>query len=165
MTVTNPTLLADLAQELLDAGAELLADTVPDRVLVSHGEPPGDCEELTVHLVRVRPRATDGIGSECSVVLVATYAVSLWRCVTAVAMEDRDDPIPEADVLSAENLALLVDGWALLKGMTRKWVEHSLPGGVPCNQVTWGTLEPKPPQGGLAGWRFEVAIDLTPNPV
>lgn len=164
MTVTQPNLLADLAEELLAAAVDLLGDSCPERQLVSHGEPAADCAEVAVNLVRLHAKPNNSRdGGNCSVVLEATYAVTLWQCVTAVA-DNLDDPTPEADVLTEEALGLLVDGWALLKGMTRMWVQGSLPGGVPCNQVQWGDLEVKQPGGALAGWRFQVQIDLTPDP-
>lgn len=159
MTVTQPTLISELASEFLMASADVLTDP-PARQYVSHNEPAHDCEQLTVHLVYIRPRPTVGGEGRCAVQLQATFAVTLLRCYPSAT---DTAPIPDAGELGAASLALLDDGWSLIKGLTRKWATETTPFGLPCKQTSWGGIEPRGPTD-LAGWRLEVQVDLLPVP-
>lgn len=156
--VANPVLVADLADELLTTAMAALDDP-PERTLVSHGEPAYDCAQLTVHVVRLQPKPGVPNGSErCTVYPTLRLAVTLLRCVTAV--EEGSDPIPSAETLHAENMALAEDGWRLWKHLTGAWARGELPGELGCGVVRWGALEPRGPIGGLAGWRIEIEYEL-----
>lgn len=145
------------AETALAANPE--ADDAPERSLVVHGQPHAvDCEQLTVHLVRVLPRLLDDPRQgRCTIAHQANIEVRLWRCWPTGTDHD---PIPSADKIETAARQLAADAWALWKGLTRAWVEGSWPAGVPCKQVKWGTLEPLPPQGGYAGWRLDVTVQL-----
>lgn len=157
--VATPTLLADLADELLGEATEGVVSP-PERVYVSHGEPAYDCEQLTVHLVNVQPKLAAPPGSSlCAVMLTARYAVTLLRRVTTI--KDGDDPIPTGPELHEQYMALAAEGWTLYKHLTGAWAHGELPADLGCGVVTWGALEPKGPAGGLAGWRIDLTYELT----
>lgn len=164
MSVANaPAAVRDLLDELLEEAitaleANVEADTPPDRTYVAHGLPVADCDQLTVHLVRLQPRLLEDVRQgRCSVLHQAVMEVRLWRCWP---IGNDKEPVPSADTLGSAARQLAADGWAMWKGLTRAWVEGSWPAGVPCKQVKWGTLEPLPPQGALAGWRLDVTVQL-----
>jgi hypothetical protein len=158
MTVTQPNLVADLAQAFLDAAVDVIPNP-PERRYISHNEPAWDCEQLTVHLARMRPKPTDSGGDRCAVVLQATFAITIVRCYPPLT----DKGFPSADKMNTASTGLLVDAWALFKGLTRKWSTESTPFGLPCKQTTWNGLDPRGPTD-LAGWRLEVQVDLLPVP-
>lgn len=156
----NPALLADLAQDFLDAAVLVLTEAsleVPDRAYVAHGvNVVHDCEQLAVSLAIVQPVVVDEPRGRCMVRLQATFVIQLLRCVTPAT---DDEPIPDKDVLHAEDLGLLTDGWVVLKGLTRMWAQGELPSTGQCSAVTWGALEPLGPTD-LAGWQLTVTVDL-----
>lgn len=154
----TPERLATMSQDLLDLAVGLLP-TPPERQYVSHGEPAYDCDQLTVHLERLRPKIADRGLDTCMVAPVAPLVVTLLRCITNATEQQ---PIPPADVIHAENLALLEDGWRLWKGLTRAWATGAWPADVPCDKVRWGVMEPRGPSGYLAGWRIGVEVEFTP---
>lgn len=158
----DPGTVRDQLVELLDEANSALelyegAEAPPERSYVAQGAVAWDCDQLTVHLVRIRPKLLDSRSAACAVVLVATYAVTLLRCVPGP--DDNGNP-PSADELNVANQQLAVDGEALLKSLTRAWAQGSWPAGVPCRRVEWGALEPLAPSGKLAGWRLEVSVQL-----
>lgn len=149
-----------MADQLLDHARDALNQEgvggEPDHSYVSHGEPAVDCEQLTVHLGDLSPRATVTGSERCAIVPLARFCIQLWRCVTAV---DGNGP-PSAEVLDAEARALLIDAAALWKHLTRQWREGTLLDGVSCREVTWSGLTPLPPQGGLAGWELCLTVQV-----
>lgn len=165
--------LSSIADQLLDHATDALdqAEVVeavsalnayspgaPDRVFVSHGEPASDCGQLTVHMTSVAPQSIGAASIErCAVVPQARFCVRLQRCVTAV---DEATIIPGTAVLNAEAMALLIEGWALWKYLTRLWATGALLDGIACKNLTWGTLEPLGPEGGLAGWQVCATVQV-----
>lgn len=150
--------LAILAETLLATVAVGFSTPAPDRQYVSQGEPPWDCEQLTVHLIRKRPRLLNPTdAARCALVWTAGYQVVLLRCALT---SDEDGTPPSAARLHEQNMALLVDGEELSTALTSAWAAGNFGG---CRQVTLGNLEPftPPVQGGLTGWRMTVEIDLT----
>lgn len=129
----------------------------PERAYVSHGEPAADCEELTVHLSTLAPRA---LGTEssarCLVVPEVQFCLQLWRCVTTL----ENDATPSATVLHDEALALTIDGWALWKYLTGLWKAGTLFDGISCKNVAFGIMEPLGPTGGLAGWQLCLTVEV-----
>lgn len=152
-------LLDDLLLEAISAlGANPEAEDAPERRYVAHGLPVADCDQLTVHLVRLVPRLLeDPRQGRCTILHQAVMETRLWRCWPTGTEKV---PTPSAAVIGDAARQLAADGWALWKGLTRAWVEGAWPEGVPCKQVKWGTLEPLTPQGGLAGWRLDVTVQL-----
>lgn len=152
-------LLVDLLTEAVTALiAATEADDPPERQYVGHGAIVWDCDQLTTHLLRVRPRLLgDPRTQKCALAHDVQMAVTLIRCWPRP--DDRGNP-PTPDTIDAAGRQLAVDGWALWKGLTRAWSEGSWPTDIPCSRVTWGVLEPLAPSGGFAGWRLEVAVQL-----
>lgn len=158
----EPTAVRDLLDGLLDEARTALlttegAEDPPERQYVAHGSVTWDCDQLTTHLVRVRPKFADPRGAQCALTHEVTMIVTLLRCIPT---GDDKHPIPSAEELSAANRQLAIDGQALWKGLTRAWAEGAWPAGINCRRVTFGSLEPLAPSGGLAGWRIEVGVQL-----
>lgn len=159
----EPGTIRDQLAELLDLAVEALtvyegAEDPPERRYVAHGTVTWDCDQLTTHLVRTRPKLIDTRSLPCAVVLVSTYAVTLLRCWP---VGNQANPLPSAEALDAAGRQLAVDGEALLKTLTRAWAEGVWPAGVNCKRVEWSQLEPMAPSGALAGVRLEVSVQHT----
>jgi len=152
--------LADLAGSLLTTAAASLTQGAPARMYVSQGEPPFDCEQITVHVVRVRPKLLNPTdASKCMVIWTAALMVVLLRCALT---PDEAGNIPSAVALQTQNMALAVDGWDLASGLSAAWGAGTWPGGLPGRNVTFGSVEPFTPpiQGGLTGWRQTVEAEM-----
>lgn len=159
----TPTTVRDLLTSLLDEAVMALETTdgaavPPERQFIGHGIVAWDCDLLSAYLVRITPKLLDPKANNCVVVMVASMAVVLLRCVPAV---DGEGNPPSADRLNEANRQLAIDGPAIQKHLTRAWSEGSWPAGMLCRNVTWGALEPFAPAGGLAGWRLQVDVQLT----
>lgn len=160
-TVPVPALVLTLAEGTLAEVVAGLNDTTealdaPARQYVSHSEPAWDCEQLTVHVPRVQPQLVDRRGDDtCAVRLVATLVVTLVRCLASAESEE-----PSAEALQADYGQLLVDGYTMLKHLTRQWATGQWPEGLVCSAVKWRNMEPRGPAGGYAGWRIEADVTL-----
>lgn len=160
-TVPNPRMVLTLAEGTLAEAAEALNTTdeamdAPARQYVSHSEPAWDCEQLTVHVPRVQPQLVDRRGDDtCAVRLVATLVVTLVRCLPSAESES-----PSAEQLNTDYSQLLVDGYTMLKHLTRQWATGMWPEGTLCSAVKWRNMEPRGPGGGYAGWRIEADVTL-----
>lgn len=134
----------------------------PERTYVSHGEPSPqagecECEELTVTLATLQPRALETqSSSRCAVIPEAQFCIQLWRTVTVFENYD----VPTAATLNDEALALTIDGWAMWKYLTGLWKGGTLLDGIPCKNVTFGIMEPLGPSGGLAGWQLCLTVEV-----
>lgn len=151
--------IADLADSLLTTAVATLTQPAPDRQYVSQGEPPMDCAQVTVHLVRLRPKLLDPGSGKCMLVWVAGFQIVLVRC----ALTPTDDgSLPSGTELHAQNMALAEDGWDLASGLSAAWAAGNWPGEGRCQAVTFGPLEPftPPVQGGLTGWRMTIEVEL-----
>lgn len=169
--------LSSMATQLLDEAAIALEQPdvttavdaldayeggAPERQYVSHGEPGNEageceCEELTVHLSALQPRALDTpSSSRCAVIPEVQFCIQLWRGVTVFENTDT----PSATTLNDEALALTIDGWALWKHLTGLWKAGTLLDGISCKNVTFGTMEPLGPTGGLAGWQLCLTVEV-----
>lgn len=151
-------LLAGLLGTALNVATEALQEPAtetgpPERRYVSHGAPAADCEMLATYALPARVLPAAGPG--CATIPVASFAVVLYRCVTAVADSPEPGP-PPTSTLDAEARSLAVDGWALLRGFlaARRGGEFSADSG----SVTVGPLQPLPPGGGIAGWQLNVEV-------
>lgn len=147
------TILELLASQLLEEASDALPDA-PARAYVAHGEPAVDCDQLTVHLLMIRPKLfADPLAMRCTVVPVAVYRITLVGCV---AVGGFDAP-PAASTLGEESLDLLDSAWRLWKTLTRRWKEGAF---GDCKQVSWLPLIPAETSGGYAGWKMDVEIEL-----
>lgn len=158
----QPYAIRDLLVDLLGEAVNAMVTTEgasdpPERQYVAHGAVAWDCEQLTTHLLRLRPKVLDSRSERCAIVHDATVVVTLIRC-HPTGTEKK--PIPSADDLDEAGRQLAIDGQALWKGLTRAWAEGTWPAGIPCSRVTWGSLEPLAPSGGYAGWRVEASVRL-----
>ncbi len=169
--------LANLANDLLDAAEDALAETstghaAPSEAWVNHGEPAADfcCDagQVTVHLASVDHNpvglfigATVAPPQECAITPTANYVVTVFRCHPVPGNSGRP-PAPAVQAAAAE--ALLVDLWAVLTELyDRMYAGTLFPSDgreTICQDVTIGFAEPANPQtqGDCAGWVIPVAV-------
>lgn len=155
----NANTVADLLAETLEVATAGLVDPAADppaRRYVAHGDPAWDCDQLTVHLVRIQPVLIESRAETCTVIPQATIAIVLLRCVTALEA----DGVPNAQLLNTENTQLAIDGPAMFKHFTRQWATGAFPSGHACKALKWRNLLPLAPQGAYAGWRIEYDLKL-----
>lgn len=148
-----------LAAELITVGAAALTDP-PARAFVSHGEPVWECALLAAFLRRMRAKLT-GSGDQCMLVWVADFQVVLLRDVCGNLPDPDTGAAPTADAMNTENLVWAAEGETLARAYSRSWALGTWPEGMACSTVSFGALEPFNPQGGLAGWRLTLSIELT----
>ena len=143
-----------LAEDVLAECEQLLAQTVtgrdlPERRYVSHGQPPvEDCDGvLVVWFAQVDTRQ---VGPRDSGVTnrVAVLAVDVWRC-----WPTGDTHPPTVRDLSRASLVVADDCDRLTGGLAGFLGDR-------CGTVEWRPAQPLGPQGGLAGWRLQVAVSL-----
>lgn len=163
VTMTVPTAVRDLLDSTLALTAQTLDDTegaedAPTLQYIAHGNVTAApaCPELSVRVATITPKLVDPTLNRCAVIMQTTIAVELLRCVPGIV----NDRLPSADEESAANRQLAVDGWSMLKGLTRAWRDGSFPPNADCKSVTWLTCEPRPDQGGLGGWRITFRVDM-----
>lgn len=154
--------LSSVADALLAAALAGIAQTTtgvapPSRVLVVHGQPAWDCEQLTVHLETVTHAPTDDdvIRQHCQIVPKPTWVITLIRCVPG--LQEGTDPIPSTTDLDTSAGSLLVDLWALLTELYDRIAANTLiPGHIdPCD-LTVGDVVYVGPEGGYGGWEVRV---------
>lgn len=164
------TILADVAQDLLDNGVASLTAagrTIPDRLMVTHGQPVGemleDCVETLaawVSAIGIPPRPPGTNHAGCSTKSVVSLNLTLYRCVPT--MQEDGSPFEPA-VYDASGKALATDGWVLWFGILAAWGDGSLfeDLGLACSafDVSGGTIS-LPPTGGLAGWNLTGRLTL-----
>lgn len=154
-----------LAVAVREAAEEILATTVagtPERSFVCHGLPALDCcDQLAVNVGAIGEAATApltalGAGQRHRSpgrVNLTTLIVTISRCYPSVS----DDGVPPsaADQEAAAE-ALNEDGWALWNGLFRQGGDLF----AACDSVFFDGLVPLPPQGGCAGWVFQIRFEL-----
>lgn len=165
------------ATELLDAATDALAPArtghpAPTRIFVSHGEPaappPGDCEQLTVHLFPPKPitsidlSKSGRVQTQCLVLLVANFRIQVFRCTSS-------EPAPSGATLDNNAETLLRDLWCM-----ETWLHTQRAAGMifddvedECAAVTIGEPRLLPDSGAAAGWELPVTLTLNdtgPNP-
>jgi hypothetical protein len=166
--------LHGIGTDILDAALNGLDQSCtgnppPERVYVSHGPPAVDgCQntngQLSVHLDRlemrpagVQSRGVPG-GYQCQVMPVARFVVELFRCVPVP--NDRGVP-PTEQALDDSAADLLMDAWSIITFLIAERASGDLIPGVGCDGVGIGFLLPIAPQGGAAGWSFNVEVLLS----
>ncbi len=151
------TVLELLADDLLAEAVAALV-TPPARQYVAHETPAFDCSQLTVSLLRIRPKVfVDPRQSRCSVVPIAVYRVALVDCVPGP--DSKGNP-PKQAALNESSQGLNGQAWRLWSGLTAAWKAGAF---GDCRHVEFLPLEPFAPQGGLAGYRVDIEFTLTGN--
>lgn len=151
------TIIEDTAELLLTEAVAVL-DAPPARQYIAHEEPAWDCSQLTVSLLRIRPKVFgDPRQSRCAVVPVAGFRVALVDCVP---VPDKKGNPPKVADLHSSSTALAGEAWRLWKGLTAAWKAGAF---GDCQLVEFLPLEPFTSQGGLAGYRVDVEVTLSGN--
>lgn len=165
--------LHGIATDILNASLNGLADACtgnppPERTYVSHGPSAVDaCEntngQLSVYLDRlemrpagVQARGVPG-GFQCQVMPIARFVVELFRCVPVP--NDRGVP-PTDEALNDSAADLLIDAWSIVTFLITERANGDLIPEIGCDGVGIGFLTPVAPQGGVAGWTFNVEVLL-----
>jgi hypothetical protein len=156
--------LQDLAEAVLDASAQILAETGNpeiERQFVSHGPPALDCcNQLAVHVAQIGEAATQagtvlqpGLRHETGRVNLTTLMITVTRCHPV--LEDDGQPPPPADLTEASAM-LNADAWALWTQLYR--MKDTL--FAACDLVFFDGSVPLPPQGACAGWVMQIRFEL-----
>lgn len=135
------------------------APTIPGRRFVTHGQPVWDNEQLAVAVLAIKPTKPfpqQQISRiECAVIAGVDLSIEIVRkwCTNGC----------DADQLAAATMLLGRDAatlWAhVAQEATGGRLLRSFPG-VGCKAVGLGGLVPVGPQGGMAGWRWPISIEL-----
>lgn len=160
--------LAAAADDLLDRAAAALTPAggadprtaPPEHRYVTTGPIAWDCPagQLTVHVDAAQLIANPG-SPPCGGRPEATFTVTLLRCAAMANLDGTS--FPPAATLDTEGRGRLVDGWALLAGLTGDWTAGQLLPSLPhldCTTVTWGPMQAVGPAGGLAGWSLTLTV-------
>ncbi len=156
--------LQDLAQDVLDAAALILATTGNpeiERAFVSHGPPALDCcNQLAVNVGQIGEAATQatsvlqpGLRHAFARVNLTTLLITVTRCHPT--LDDFDNP-PSAEALTAAAAELNADAWALWNGLYR--MQETL--FEACDLVFFDGSVPLVPQGACAGWMMQIRFEL-----
>lgn len=158
--MADPTVV-EVAQAVLTAAAGALTDP-PARQVVTHAQPVADCDLVATWIAAIRPtggrRFTEpGRPAQRATGLLTVVDVGLLvlRCVTT-----RPDPLDAATV-TAEASTAAADAAALWAALTAAARGNTLVPGLPTGAATsFAELTPIAAEGGIAGWRTTVTIEL-----
>lgn len=154
----------EAAVETLDvAVAALGADAPAQRGVVLH-DPALDCAQITVSISDLLVAETAAPGSRFGAAMTSSAGAGappsarqwstglvVWyvECVNTSAK-----PRPSAEGADAERLA--ERAWPLVRALGR----HGYGGDSSCRARALGPAIPLPPNGGLAGWRIPITVDV-----
>ena len=161
--------LSDVLGEVLAHAVDGLdsartGNPAPARVLIAHGPPAVDaCEDdglLAAYYdgIDVEYLGRSGPPGNCAAIAAANVVIEVWRCYPTVT--DQGDP-PDPTDENAAAVALAADAWCLLTYITIQALGGTLVSGAGCGNVTLGSLEVLEPEGGVAGIRLPVTVQLT----
>jgi hypothetical protein len=147
------------AGELVNAAASLLPGIT--RAYVAPALPALDCaDQLTVHILSVGRQSLSapalaefetGLGTTMGAVNIATYVVTVVRCVPS-------GPTPPTTAYEEASQLLLSDIWLLWKGIPGLVRSGELWEG--CEQLTLGPATAIPESGSFAGWQLPVVGEV-----
>ncbi len=173
MTVSTIASLHEIAQALLDAGTDAVDDTIGGPVaesFLSPGLPAFDrqCDFAVAWAGQLGMEATAPLAPAPAVghrfqyagwVNLPTLNVTVLRCVATARETAKSYQVPSPEQLSDDARKVMEDGWAIWNHVAREILQGNLFGG-PCNDIKLQALVPVVPQGGLAGWTLNVAVEL-----
>lgn len=163
--------LFNLAAELL-AGAVTILDW-KGRHYVSIGEPAYDCcPQMTVFTQRLEdaaagptaPQSVEGamrIGKRSGRRIWATMQIDVVGCVpTGTLSKSNVWSPPSADALHVKAAEIYEWGWMLRCGLAQMKRDGDLFNPAVCRETDLGLAVPITPEGGCAGWRVPVLVQL-----
>jgi hypothetical protein len=151
---------------VLQRAAFVLGPDAPARRYVSAGEPVPDCDQLTVHVDRLRPGGGAAVEltrtqflpkASLLVVTVAEMQITLWRCVHAVD----ENGLPSAAALDSDGITMARLGQALWYGLTAESIDGALWPLQTKPVVLWRAIQQVAPQAGIAAWKMTGEVSLT----
>lgn len=167
MAGTGPSDLNDLAEDYLLACVEAL-DTIPgdpnlapgsvgapERAYVTYGTPPGECDQLTVHITPLSVGASAPLNAATVRVNRVTLIATLFRCGPAW---NTANEWPSAEIQSALAAQINADRWALWNYVFNKWRAGLI--FEECGDVLNWQLAQLPPSGGMVGTTLSVTVSL-----
>lgn len=161
MAGVGPGDLDALALEVLTASVAAL-DTIPGtaglsgllgapaRQAISPGEPPADCEQVTVHAATV---GEANVGKDSRTNQLA-LVVTVYRCVPTPDARMNPPSVEKIETAGAQTNA---DVWALWNHLWNKIRAGCLL--RKCRPVTM-SARAKPQQGGFGGWQVTLGVQL-----
>lgn len=170
--MSAPTDLYDMAAEVLAACVAAL-DTLtavdglegaPARRYVAPGLPAFDCcDELTVRVALIGQGGVPGVtaGREHSIGRqnLATLIATVTRCTPTGSGTGKSYKPPTEAALEANARQVLADGWVLWNHLSQQIASDTLLGGR-CSVAHWDGGRPLDPQGGCAGWIFQLRPEI-----
>lgn len=168
MTVANPSLVWDLAVELLAAAEQALTDNgidLPDRRFVTFGEVVDDVGEgcdglLAVTGMRIftgTPGQEVALPEQCGYARTLEMLVRIVRCVHP-AEGDEEQIIPTTTELEYDARTTMRDVWVILQGLIEQHANQDL---YPaCQRLMFGNASVAGPSGGVGGWQILVQVQL-----
>jgi len=169
MAGTGPQDLYDLMNELLDASVLVLGTDVPSRAFVTVANPvleigQGDCgcDQLTVHATTINEATTlpFGLGAgtrqrqDFRVNLIG-LAVTITRCVPTLDNNGNPPSVASSDAAAQQASQDIWTLWNELWNMARDNELFTV-----CEEVYFDGATPVVAQGGCAGWRLSLRVQL-----
>ncbi len=151
------------AGELLEFAVSLVPDI--SRAYVALATPALDCpDQLTVHIGGLArqpggdaplPDYAHGRGAQQATVNVATYVVTITRCIPG-GYRGGTPPLPTE--YEARSERLLTDLWLLWKGIPRGMNDGLL--WQQCEQIILGPASAIPESGGIGAWAIPITAEV-----
>lgn len=172
--MTQITTLADIKQTILDAICTCLEENSPlgrpEFCFTYHNEPPADCcDYVSVWAERLRPSngfadgqyVTGGrLVMRCGLATIADLNIRLMRPCFPVLIDNPRDPFPEPDVMQQASELLDQDAWIMNCCFQQMVTEGLLEAVGECLEVGIGDMVPIGPQGGCAGWNWDISVEM-----
>ena len=173
--MNNPTHLLDVMTSFLTVACACLEDTpngAPEECFISHGPPAFDCcNLLAVWVERIRPSHGFGEGQYqtggklwdrcCELNSVADIGIRLLRPCYPGLVDNPRNPFPGAEKIHGASSDLLIDIWVLECCLSQAACDGVLfPPGTNCLELGIGHASPVQPDGGCAGWTWELTVEL-----
>lgn len=166
VAVSTAASLGELAEELLAASADVIADTTGGPVALSFLAPSipvldHSCDQIIVWSSGIPQEQTSpltpipqtGMRNRVGFVNIPILNVWIARCLTIPRV-----PVPP-DVQTADTLKILEDGWALINGLTTLFLAGDLFDGT-CRELRFLSMVPLNSEGAMGGWMLAVQVEL-----
>lgn len=166
VAVSTAASLGELAQELLTASEQIIADTSGGPVALSFLAPSiptldHGCDQIIVWCSGIPEEQTSPLtpipqtGMRRRVGWLNLVNLNVW---VARCLDVRRVPVPPAT--STEDAEkVMEDGWALINGLSSAFMAGDLFDGT-CRELRFLSMVPLNSEGGMGGWALTVQVEL-----
>ena len=161
----------DFSKGLLTVICECLEQNsrlgAPEEIFPYHTTPPADCcdflsvsiESAFAYRIGQFPLVLDAVEPCEDIGMGIDWSINLFRPCWPMATAHPTNPFPDKEATTQATLDL----WQDLRVMTCCVLEHfeyleECQG--PCNSIVPGQVRPYPPDGGCAGWRWDLKVEF-----